>query len=128
VAITALMSPTGILALMASNWTVASAVCPSRAVTSGETEVTDGRGWMAASARSIRAVTAGARIGAAEWNTTWASSPAWAGKRWARMFWACWDWPTPPKSFSKRDPAVAATAMMAITPAIQPSSTIRRWS
>jgi hypothetical protein len=35
---------------------------------------------------------------------------------------------TPPKLFSKRDPAADATAMIAITPAIQPSSTIRRWS
>ena len=97
-AITALTSPAGILALMASKPIVASAVCPSRAVTSGETEVTEGSGRMAASARSIRAVTPGARIGPEEWNTTWASSPAWAGKRWARMFWACWDWPTPLKS------------------------------
>jgi hypothetical protein len=128
VAITALTSLAGILSLMASNWTVDSAVWPSVAVTSGETEVTDGSGRIAASASPIRAVTPGDRIGAEEWNTTWAASPAWAGKSWARMLLACPDWPMPPKSSLKRDPAADATAMIAITAIIQPSSTLRRWS
>ena len=80
-AITALTSPAGSLALIASNWIVARAVCPSGAVIGGETEVTDGSGRIAASARLIRVAVPGARTGPDERNTTWAWSPAWAGNR-----------------------------------------------
>ena len=41
--ITRWTSAAGSLAVIASNWTVANAVCPSLARTSGDTEVTEGR-------------------------------------------------------------------------------------
>jgi hypothetical protein len=39
-----------------------------------------------------------------------------------------WDWPTPPKSFSKREPIVEASATIATSATIHPRSTGRGWS
>ena len=52
-------SADGILAVMASNWTVANAVCPSLAIISGDTEVTEGSGRIPAE----RLVDSGDHIG-----------------------------------------------------------------
>ncbi|MGD0808725.1 MAG: hypothetical protein ABSA91_03345 [Acidimicrobiales bacterium] len=68
--ITLVMSADGILAVTASNWTVANAVWPSLALISADTEVTEGSGRTPPSAWSTRAITSGASIAREEWKTT----------------------------------------------------------
>ena len=75
----------------------------------------------------MRACTAGDVTGSAVWKTTWASSPACDGKRWASRAWAWADSELPPLNlFSKTPCQTWLTPVTTIRPATHSSTTLRR--
>ena len=75
------------------------------------------------------AALAGSLTGPEVWMTTSALSPAWAGKRWARRFWARCEAELPEAKLSlKALPTTRDSPITATTMTIQPMTTDRRWS
>ena len=119
-----------------SNWTTAKAVCPSAEIWRSaprdrglRTLVTSGSGVKAPTRRLMVAALAGPSTGPEVCTTTSAVSPAWAGKRWARRFWARWDGELPElKLLLKALPTAPDSAITTNTTRIHPMSTRRRRS
>ncbi len=117
-----------------SNCTVPKAVCPSRLIwalppgSNGlRTPATSGSPFKPASVSVMRACTAGDVTGSAVWKTTWASSPACEGKRWASRAWAWADSELPPLNLFSKTPCQTWLApVITIRPTTQSSTTLRR--